>query len=145
MKKFIFLFLFIPFLSKAKAQFTITNTSTISLAEPRTGTWPLELQRVVKESDTIYILSFRDQQYPNQVNMSTLKFGNLSQLRYFQKGLAALKNGSNGDEAKYKDYSIKRADVQKEGITYILTGTLGEIINFKQPEADKLMNAIKSL
>jgi hypothetical protein len=145
MKKLIFLFLFIPFLSKAKAQFTITNTSTISLVELRSGTWPLELDRVVKESDTIYLLQFRDQQYTNEVNMSSLKFGNLQQLKYFQKGLAALKNGSNGDEARFKDYSVKRADVKKEGICYILTGSLGEIINFRQPEADKLMAAIKSL
>lgn len=145
MKKLIFLSLFIPCLSKAKAQFTITNTSTINIAELRTDPWPLELQRVIKESDTIYLLSFRDQQYPTEVNMSTLRFGNLQQLKYFQKGLAALKNGSNGDEAKFKEYSIKRADVKKEGICYILTGTLGEIINFKQSEADKMMAAIKSL
>lgn len=143
MKKLIFLFLFIPFISKA--QFTITNTSTISLVELRSGTWPIELDRVVKESDTIYLLSFRDQQYTNEVNMSSLKFGNLQQLKYFQKGLAALKNGSNGDEAKFKEYSVKRADVKKDGICYILTGSLGEIINFKQAEADKLMITIKSL
>jgi len=145
MKKLIFLFLFIPFLSKAKAQFTITNTSTISLAELRPDPWPLELQRVVKESDTIYLLSFRDQQYTTEVNMSTLKFGNLQQLKYFQKGLAALKSGSNGDEAKFKEYSVKRADVKKEGICYILTGSLGEIINFHQTEADKMIMTIRSL
>jgi hypothetical protein len=144
MKKLIFLFLFIPFFSKA--QFTITNTSTIPLVELRSGTWPLELDRVVKESDTIYLLNFRDQQYQNEVNMSTLKFGNLQQLRYFQKGLAALKNGSNGDEAKFKDFTLKRADVKKDGICYILTCLEdGEIINFKQAEADKLMATIKSL
>src|ERR1700676_2546751 len=143
MKKLSLLFLFIPFFGKA--QFTIVNTSTTSLIELRSGTWPLELQRVIKESDTCYVLQFRDQQYTNEVNMSSLKFGNLQQLKYFQKGLAALKNGSNGDEARFKDYSVKRADVKKEGICYILTGTLGEIINFRQPEADKLMAAIKSL
>ena len=143
MKKLIFLLLFIPFISKA--QFTITNTSTISLVEVRPSPWILELDRVVKESDTVYLLQFRDQQYPNEVNMSSLKFGNLQQLKYFQKGLAALRNGSNGDEAKFKEYTVKRADVKKDGACYILTGPLGEIINFKQADADKLIMGIKAL
>jgi hypothetical protein len=143
MKKLIFLFLFIPFISRA--QFTITNTSTISLVELRSAPWLLELDRVVKESDTIYLLQFRDQQYPNEVNMSSLRFGNLGQLKYFQKGLAALRNGSNGDAARFKEYTVKRADVKKDSICYILTGPLGEIINFKQADADKLMIAIKAL
>ena len=84
MKTALVILLLAPFC--VKAQFTITNTSTVSLAEVRTGTWPLDLQRIIKESDTSYVLTFRDQQYPNEVNMSTLKFGNLGQLRYFGKG-----------------------------------------------------------
>jgi hypothetical protein len=148
MKKLIFLLLFLPFLfiTKAKAQFTITNTSTITLAELRTGDWPLELQRVVKESDTIYLLSFRDKQYPNSVNISTLKFGDLTQLKYFQKGLSALKSGSNGDEAKFKSFSIKRTDVKKTGTKYVLTCTdEGDVTDIQQTEADTLVKAIKSL
>ena len=143
MKKLLFLSLFLPFF--AKAQFTIVNTSTTSLVELRSGTWPLTLERVIKESDTCYELEFRDQQYTTGVNMSTLKFGNLKQLKYFQKGLSALKSGSTGDIAKYKEYTLKRTDVKKEGSWYILVCEDGELTNFQQPEADKMIAAISSL
>jgi hypothetical protein len=140
MKKLILISLFIPF--AAKAQFTIVNTSTINLAELRTGTWPLNLQRVIKESDTCYVLQFRDQQYTNEVVMTTLRFPNLGQLKYFQKGLSALKNGSTGDIAKFKEYTIKRVDVKKEGSCYILNCGEGATTNFQQSEADKMIAAI---
>ena len=122
------------------------NTSTISLLELRQGEkWPINLQRVTKESDTCYVLQFRDQQSANSEIMTTLKFPNLTQLRYFQKGLAALKNGATGDIAKFKDYTIKRVDLKKEGIWYILNCEMGAITNFKQPEADKMITAIATL
>ena len=147
MKKLIFLSLFIPFF--AKAQFVIVNTSTVSLMDPRTGKWPLDLQRVIRESDTCYVLAFRDQQESEEINMSTLKFGNLTQLKYFQKGLSALKDGSTGTTAKFKEYSVKRMDVKKLGekgtVWYILTCNDGTTTNFQQPEADKMIAAIKSL
>lgn len=143
MKKIIFIFLLLPFFSKA--QFTIVNTSTTDLIEPRTGVWPMSLQRIIKESDTTFALQFRDQQYTSGVNMSTLRFRNMEQLKYFQKGLAALKKGSNGDMAKFKEYIIKRVDVKREGIWYILTTTDGPLTNFQQPEADRMINAISSL
>src|SRR6202161_3328341 len=98
MKKIIIFSLFIsPFISKA--QFTITNSSTTSLLEVREGTWPVELQRIIKETDTCYVLEFRDQQYTTVVNMSTLRFGNLQQLKYFQQALVALKKGGTGEMA----------------------------------------------
>jgi hypothetical protein len=144
MKKLILLSFFIPFF--AKAQFTIVNTSTTSLVELRSGTWPLDLQRIIKESDTLYELQFRDQQYTNSVNMSSVRFSGMQQLRYFQMGLSALKKGSTGDVAKFKEYTIKRMDVKKEGVWYILTcGEEGALTNFQQPEADKMIAAIKSL
>ncbi|HEY4063061.1 MAG TPA: hypothetical protein VGM30_14245 [Puia sp.] len=145
MKKTILLSVFIATAFFAKAQFTIVNTSTTSLCELRAGTWPVDLQRIIKESDTCYALSFRDQQYTNGVNMYTLKFANVKQLKYFQKALAALKTGSNGDIARFKDYTIKRTDVRKEGIWYILTCTDGALTNFQQPEADRMIAAIISL
>ena len=146
MKKLFVLFFFLPFF--AKAQFTITNNSSISLCEVRTGDWPLDVQRNIKESDTCYQLVFRDEQTTSGTNMTTLKFGNLAQLKYFQKGLAALKAGSTGDEAKFKDYTLKRVDVKnvkKNGICYLLTTNDGAITNFQQPEADKMVAAIKVL
>jgi hypothetical protein len=147
MKKLIVLSLFIPVF--AKAQFVIVNTSTISLMEPRTGKWPLDLQRVIKESDTCYVLAFRDQQESEEVNMSELRFGSLTQLKYFQKGLSALKDGSTGTTAKFKDYSIKRMDVKKLNekgtVWYILTCSDGTTTNFQQPEADRMVAAIKAL
>jgi len=149
MKKLIILSLFIP--AFASAQFVLTNTSTVSLMDPRTGKWPLDLQRVVKDSDTSYLLAFRDQQETEEVNMSTLKFGDLAQLRYFMQALTALKNNSTGTTAKFKDYFIKRMDVRKEGekgkgtIWYTLQCSDGTTTNFDQPEADKMVAAIKTL
>jgi hypothetical protein len=145
MKKLIILSLFaMPFF--VKAQFTITNSSTTSLLELRQGgTFPLELQRVIKETDTCYELEFRDQQYTSVVNMSTLKFGNLQQLRYFMQALAVLKKGNTGDIAKFKDYTVKRVDVKKDGIWYTLICGEGEVTNFQQSEADKMVAIIKGL
>ena len=144
MKKLIILSLFAtPFF--AKAQFTITNSSTTSLLELRQGTFPLELQRVIKETDTCYELEFRDQQYTSGVYMSTLKFGNLQQLRYFMQALAVLKKGNTGDIAKFKDYTVKRVDVKKDGVWYTLICGEGEVTNFQQSEADKIITTIKTL
>ena len=150
MKHIILLFLFVPFFVGARAQFTLTNTSTISIADLRVDPdpWPLALQRVIKSSDTVYILSFRDKQFPNSVNMSTLKFGNLEQLRYFQKALSALKSSSNGEQADFKNFSIKRTDIRgpkKMEVKYVLTCTDGDLTDIQQPEADKLVAAIKAL
>ena len=144
MKKLIFLSFFLPFM--AKAQFTIVNTSTIALVELRQGEkWPITLQRVTKESDTCYVLQFRDQQSSNSEIMTTLKFPNLVQLKYFQQGLAALKKGATGDIAKFKEYTIKRVDLKNDGACYILSCEMGSITNFKQPEADKMIAAIATL
>ena len=147
MKKLFVLFFLVPCF--AKAQFTITNTSTVSLMEPRTGDWPLDLQRTIKESDTCYVLNFRDRQETDGVNMETLKFGNVGQLRYFEQGLIALSKGNTGDIAKFKDYTVKRMDVkkagQKEVVWYVLTCNDGAMTNFQQPEADRMIAAIKPL
>jgi len=56
-----------------------------------------------------------------------------------------LKSGSTGDIAKFSDYTIKRVDVKKEGIWYILTCGDGELTNFQQPEADKMITAIMGI
>jgi hypothetical protein len=144
MKKIIILCLFIvPFISKA--QFTLTNSSTTSLLQVREGTWPMELQRIIKDIDTCYVLEFRDQQYNTVVNMSDLRFGNMMQLRYFMQGLAALKKGNTGDIAKFKDYSIKRIDIKGQGACYTLSCGDGELTNFQQADADKMIAMIKTL
>lgn len=150
MKPLFLLFFLVPCFPRfANAQFTITNTSTVSLMEPRTGNYPLDLQRVIRESDTCYELSFRDQQESQSVNMETLKFGDLSQLKYFAQGLVALSKGNTGDIAKYKEYTIKRMDVKKQGqkglVWYVLTCNDGTMTNFQQPEADRMIAAIKPL
>lgn len=147
MKKLFVLFFLVPCF--AKAQFTIVNTSTVSLMEPRTGNWPLDLQRVIRESDTTYVLNFRDQQESQSVNMETLKFGDLRQLKYFGQGLVALTKGNTGDIAKFKEYTIKRMDVKKAGqkgqVWYVLTCDDGTMTNFQQPDADRMIAAIKTL
>ena len=149
MKKLIILSFFIPVF--AQAQFTLTNTSTVSLMDPRTGKWPLDLQRVVKNSDTSYLLAFRDQTENAEVNMATLKFANLTQLRYFMQALSALKTNSTGTQATFKDYFIKRMDVKSDGdkgkgtVWYTLQCSDGTTTNFNQPDADKMVAAIKVL
>jgi len=154
MKKLIFLFVFLSFVAvKASAQFTITNTSTITIAELRTGDWPLQLQRIVKHNDTIYLLTFRDKQYPNTHNLSTLKFGNLAQLRYLEQGLSYLMTADDGTEATYKGFSIKRTDdksvnrkVKKKIPKFTLICTdEGDVTDIQASEADNLVKAIKSL
>ena len=144
MKKIILLSLLVlPFISRA--QFTITNSSTTSLLQIREGTWPMELQRIIKDYDTCYVLEFRDQQYSSVVNMSDLRFGNMMQLRYFMQGLAALKKGNTGDIAKFKNYSIKRIDVKGQGACYTLSCGEGELTNFQQGDADRMIAAIRTL
>ena len=143
MKKLILLSLFFPF--AAKAQFKIVNNATIDLVELREGDWPITLQRVTKDADTSYVLLFRNQMITDGVVMTTFRFKDMEQLKYLQQGLTALKNGSNGDMAKYKDYSIKRVDVKKEGIWYVFNYNEQSVTNFQQPEADKLISAIIKL
>ena len=147
MKKLIVLTFLVPLF--AKAQFTIVNTSTVSLMEPRGGNWPLDLQRIIRESDTSYVLAFRDQEESQSVNMETLKFGDVGQLKYFEQGLMALKKGNTGDIAKYKDYTLKRMDLKKPGekgtVWYVITCNDGAMTNFQQPEADRMIAAIKGL
>jgi hypothetical protein len=139
MKKFLLLILLSPL--AMKAQFKIVNSATINIVDVRQGTWPISLQRITKPSDTCYVLQFRTQEYNNSVIIKTLKFRNLEQLRYFQQGLAALKSGNNGDVAEFKEYTIKRVDIYKQPISYILTCD-GGLTNFQQPEADRMIAAI---
>jgi hypothetical protein len=139
MKKFLVLILLFPL--AMKAQFKIVNSATINIIDVRQGTWPISLQRITKPSDTCYVLQFRTQEYNNSVIIKTLKFRDLGQLKYFQQGLSALKSGNNGDVAEFKDYTIKRVDVYKEGTSYILTCD-GGLTNFQQNEADRMIAAI---
>ncbi|MBS1949038.1 MAG: hypothetical protein JST47_14850 [Bacteroidetes bacterium] len=143
MKKLILIALIFPF--GAKAQFKIVNNATINLVELRDGDWPITLQRITKDSDTSFVLLFRNQMITDGVAMTTFRFRNMRQLKYLQEGLSALKGGSNGDMAKYQDYSIKRVDIKKEGIWYVLNCNEQAVTNFQQPEADKLIEAIVKL
>jgi hypothetical protein len=154
MKKLLFLFLFVPFIfTRAEAQFTITNTSTVTLADLRTGDWPLQLQRIVKKNDTMYLLTFRDKQYPNNHNISQVKFASLSQLRYLQQGLSYLMTSDDGTEATYKEFSIKRTDdsridakTKKKIAKFTLVCTEdGDVTDIQQSEADALVKAINKL
>ena len=139
MKKLFLIYMFLPF--ALQAQFKIVNSATINLLDVRQGTWPISLQRITKPTDTCYILQFRTQEYTNSVIMKTLKFEDIQQLKYFQQGLSALKSGANGDVAEFKDYTIKRVDVYKSGISYILTCDGGQT-NFQQPDADRMITVI---
>jgi hypothetical protein len=139
MKKLILSALLLPF-----AHF---GTSSI---EVRSGEWPISLERYTDRqggpaagSGTTFSIIFRDQQVVQVNVLDTLEFADAEQLRYFGKGLAALKAGANGDIAKFKDYSIKRADRKDGGgVWYILRCEYG-ITSFQQPEVDIINKAIK--
>lgn len=174
MKKLLLLVLFVPFFKQSEAQFTLTNSSTISLVEVRASseTWPLDLQRIIKENDTTYALAYRDQQFTNSVVMASLKFKDKAQLKYFQQALSSLSKLGTGTTANFKGFSVKRADVLKDipgGVTakkpdpkappaapgkkptkidevwYLLTCDDGTVTNFQQSEADKMIAAILPL
>lgn len=139
MKRLILCTLFIPF-----AGFDNFPTSSVNLAEVRTGDWPITLERSVEGRDTTYSLQFRDQQVLTDVVLDTLPFPNLQQLKYFEQALTVLKTGHNGDIAKFKDYTIKRAEKKYEGIWYILRLKYGST-DFRQPEADLMIKTIRGL
>jgi hypothetical protein len=142
MKRLILCGLFLPI--AGKAGFTGMHSYSTNIVEVRSGDWPMNLERTIEKSDTSYSLLFRDQQVVTGVVMDTLPFSNLEQLKYFEKALSALKTGTNGDIAKFKDYSIKRAEVKREGIWYILRIKWG-LTNFQQPESDLMIRTIKTL
>jgi hypothetical protein len=141
MKKFIFWLVLIPI--GLKAGLTSGRISTSDLVQVRTGSWPIDLERVIDRYDTSYSLQFRDQQVLDAVVMDTLPFPNTRQLKYFEEALTALRTGKNGDIAEFKDYSIKRADVRKESTWYLLRLKWG-LTNFQQPEADLIVNTIRN-
>lgn len=145
MKRLILSAAFLPF--AGMAGFHSSHFSSTNLVEVRSGEWPINLERDIDARDTSYALLFRDQQVMNGVVMDTLSFPNLKQLQYFGKALTALKAGSNGDIAKFKEYSIKRADKQYEGTWYILRVEFNQfgLTDFQQPEADIMTKTIKKL
>jgi hypothetical protein len=117
------------------------SESTI-LAEVRKGDWPISLEKTVDRSGTSYSLQFRDEQEMNAVVLDTLPFPNLEQLRYLEKALTTLKTANDGDIATFKDYSVKRTVKKYEGVFYILRYQWGST-DFRQPEADIIINAIR--
>ena len=150
MKKLVLLLLLIPFVTGIKAQFTLTNSSSVSLVElrPGTDTWPLDLQRVIKQKDTTYALNFRDQQFANSVVMTSLKFKDKEQLKYFQQALSSLATLGTGTTANFKGFSIKRADITKdaEKIPELKKPTAGTAATAKnQPAAKKQSTKINEV
>ena len=110
--------------------------------EIRSGQWPIHLERTTDRPGVKFSLIFRDQSETIANVLDTLDFPDVGQLRYFDAGLTALKNGVNGDCAHFKDYSITRADKKFDGIYYILRADYGQTI-FRQGEADMMSKAIK--
>ena len=77
--------------------------------EVRGGVWPIDLERTTDRPGVNYSLIFRDQSTMQATMLDTLDFSDKQQLQYFGKGLVALKGGTSGDIARFKDYSITRA------------------------------------
>jgi hypothetical protein len=142
MKRLILSIIFVPF--AGKAPFENAQSSSTVLVEVRSGEWPISLEKATSKSGASYFLQFRDEQVLTNVVLDTLPFGDLVQLKYFEKALSVLKTGNNGDIAKFKDYSVKRAESRKEGKWYILRYQWG-LTNFQQAEADTLISTIRKL
>jgi hypothetical protein len=140
MKRLIFCALFIAFVGLAA--FKGLRPNPPDQIEVRSGDWPIFLERTVENSVASYSLQFRDEQVLTGVVMDTLEFPDLGQLKYFGKALSVLKTGNNGDIAKFSNFSIKRADKKYDGIWYILRIKWG-LTDFRQPESDIMINAIK--
>ena len=118
--------------------------TSMVLVDVRAGDWPISLEKAEGKKIAAYFLQFRDQQVLTGVVMDTLPFSDIGQLKYLEKALTALKSGTNGDIAKFKDYSIKRTDSRTDGRSYLLRLRWG-LTNFRQPEADTLVSAIRKL
>jgi hypothetical protein len=114
-----------------------------NVVEVRGGAWPINLERNADGVGT-YSLIYRNQEVMNGVSLDTLTFPNVDQLKYFAKGLDALKGGHNGDIANFKDYTLSRADKKFDGIWYLLRYQFGST-SFKQPEADIMGKTIRGL
>jgi hypothetical protein len=136
------LFLSALFLPVAGVIFSWTAARSTDPVEVRSGQWPISLERTTDRPGVAYSLIFRDQSVEYTSVSDTLDFADIGQLRYFDQGLAALKKGNNGDVARYKEYSITRADKKYDGTYYILRADFGQT-SFKQTEADIMSKTIR--
>lgn len=142
MKKLIIAGLLLPLFSGRSLTLKRTaNSPKTTAVEVRGGAWPINLERTTDRPGVSFSLIFRDQTVLNGTLLDTLDFADVEQLRYFGKGLTALKNGHNGDIARFKDYTLMRADKKFDGMWYILRPEYGET-SFQQPEADIINKAI---
>ena len=141
MKRLILSAFLLPFAGKAGFH---SSHSADNLVEVRSGQWPISLERNIDRSGTSYSLIFRDQQVLTGDVEDTLVFSNLEQLKYFEKALTVLKTGHNGDIARFKDYTLKRADKKLDGVWYMLQPKYGTT-DFQQPEADIMTRTIRGL
>ncbi len=145
MKLIYILSLIIPF--HGGALISEPDSISIDTYEVRLAPWPITMKRIIGETDTCYYLLFRDQHTLNSIQMTTMEFESLEQLKYFEKGLFSLKNGANGDIAEYERFSIKKAqpaNTKKADAWYILRYG-SAVTNFQQAQANRLMNIINKL
>lgn len=135
MKKLSLCILFLPLAA-------MYRPSKLKSVEVRGGAWPISLERTTDRPGVSYSLIFRDQETMSENVLDTLDFADAQQLHYFGQGLTALKKGHNGDCARFKDYSITRADKKFDGgVWYILRPQYGST-SFQQMEADKINDYI---
>lgn len=139
MKKLLLFTLFLPF---AGGSAFIKATSTVTLAEVRTGQWPISLEKWTGHRDTAFVLVFRDQQVMVGEMLDTLPFKNVTQLRYLDSAFLVLNN--NGDVARFADFTIKRTTTRIDGTSYMLRYKEG-MTEFRQPEVNILRSTIRKL
>jgi len=114
----------------------------MTIADVRTGKWPISLEKWVGHRDTSFVLLFRDQGVMMEEVMDTLPFKDLRQLRYLDSAFSVLNN--DGDIANFDRFSIKRTSTRIYGTSYLLRYQEGAT-EFKQPEVTILRSTIKKL
>ncbi|HLZ88447.1 MAG TPA: hypothetical protein VKQ52_14425 [Puia sp.] len=145
MKKLFFSVLLLPFAGRPGVVKSPSRPANLpeNIVEVRSGAWPINLERNADGVGT-YSLIYRNQEVMSGVSLDTLTFSDVGQLKYFAKGLEALRVGHNGDIANFKEYSITRSDKKFEGVWYLLRYQFGST-SFQQPEADIMGKTIKGL
>ena len=74
-----------------------------------------------------------------------LNVKDLTRAEAFYVDVLGMKVAARYDVAKFKEFSVKRSEAKKSDVWYILTCASGEITNFQQPEADRMITAIHVL
>lgn len=126
---------------QCEAQITV-NHKPVTLVKINVNKSPVELQEQIIEKDTLFTLSFRDNNYQILTNAKVMKF-NRAELQEFGKALNVSKASTLGDETNGKDYMIKKNKVFVTwGSTIYQLYYDHGFCNLSTKDVDKMIDAI---